>query len=103
MEEWAYYVQAFGKVREGDGTLLDNVLIHAFTDTAWARIHSLDNIAMFSAGRAGGKVRSGLHIAGAGSPATRLGLTAMRVMGIGLKEWGTKSNHTSQVISEILV
>lgn len=103
MDEWAYYVNAFNKIKEGDGTLLDNVLIHAFTDTAWARVHSLDNIAMLSAGRAGGRVKCGLHVAGGNSPATRLGLTAMHVMGVDLKDWGTKSNHTSRLISEILV
>jgi hypothetical protein len=103
MEEWAYYVGAFSKIKEGDGTLLDNVLIYAFTDCGYARVHSLDNVPMFTAGRAGGRIRSGLHIDGAGSPAVRLGLTAMRVMGLNAKEWGTKSNRTTQSISEILV
>jgi hypothetical protein len=102
IEEWGYYVNAFSKVKEGDGTLLDNVLIYAFTDTGWARIHSLDNMPMFSAGRAGGKIKSGLHIVGGHSPATRLGLTAMRAVGVNAKEWGTKSNNTSQSITEMM-
>ena len=59
MEEWAYFVEAFAKVREGDGTLLDNTLIYASTDSNWARIHSIDGIPMFTAGRAGGRVRTG--------------------------------------------
>ena len=59
MEEWAYFVEAFSKVREGDGTLLDNTLIYASTDSNWARIHSIDGIPMFTAGRAGGRVRTG--------------------------------------------
>jgi hypothetical protein len=103
MEEWAYYVEAFSKVREGAGTVLDNVLIHGMTDHGYARVHSLDGMPVFTAGRAGGKVKTGLHIDCGGSPATRVGLTAMRVMGLGVKEWGTKSNNTSQIVSEILV
>jgi hypothetical protein len=103
MDEWAYYVDAFSKVKEGAGTVLDNVFIQAITDHGYARIHSLDGMPMFTAGRAGGKLKSGLHIDGAGSPATRLGLTAMRTMGLDVKDWGTKSNNTSTVIGEILV
>ena len=36
---------------EGDGTLLDNMLIMAFSDTGYAKIHSIENIPMFLAGR----------------------------------------------------
>ena len=47
LEEWAYYVEAFSKVKEGSGTLLDNVFIYAFTDHGYARVHSLDGMPMF--------------------------------------------------------
>jgi len=102
MESWAYFVEAFSKVREGAGSLLDNTLIYGSTDHSWARIHSLDGIPAFTAGRAGGRVKSGLHVAGAGTPATRVGYTAMRVMGVDANSWGTGSNRTSAEISEIL-
>jgi len=103
MENWSYFVQAFSKVKEGDGTLLDNVLIYATTDTAWARIHSLDGVPMFTAGRAGGRVKAGLHVDGGGTPGTRLGLTAMKLFGVDASEWGSQSNRTSKEMSEILV
>jgi hypothetical protein len=102
MEAWAYYVQAFAAIPEGAGTLLDNTLIFANSDQEWAKIHSLDGIPMFTAGRAGGKLKTGLHIDGAGSPGTRLGYTVMRLMGVELAEWGTQSNRTSSEIGEIL-
>jgi hypothetical protein len=102
MEEWAYFVEAFASVREGDGTLLDNTLIYASTDTNWARIHSIDNIPMFTAGRAGGRVRTGLHIDGGGTAATRVGYTAMKVFGVETDSWGSKSNGTSSEVSEVL-
>ncbi len=102
MESWAYFVEAFSKVREGDGTLLDNVLIYSTTDTAWARIHSLDGIPMFTAGRAGGQVQTGLHIDGGGAAAARLGYTILKVLGVDTPSWGTKSNNTSKELGEIL-
>jgi hypothetical protein len=102
MENWAYFVQAFQKVKEGDGTVLDNMLIIAHSELALARLHSLDGMAMLTAGRAGGRIKTGVHVAGKGAPVTRLGYTALRVMGLEMKQWGTKDNMTSQGISEIL-
>ncbi len=101
-ENWAYFVDAFTKIKEGDGLLIDNVLIYANSDHGLARIHSLDGMAMFTAGRAGGKVKTGLHIAGDGTPVTRLGYTAMKLMGLNVRSWGTKSNNTSKEVGEIL-
>ena len=102
MESWAYYVDAFAKIKEGSGTLLDNCLIIGSTDQSLARIHALDNVPMFTAGRAGGKVKAGLHIDGGGSTVVRLGYTAMKIMGVDIGSWGTKSNTTSKEVGEIL-
>lgn len=103
MEEWAYYVEALANFKEGDGSLLDNSLIYATTDQSFAKIHGIEGIPMFSAGRAGGKVKTGLHIDGGGSPGCRLGYTALRLMGVDVPSWGDKSNNTSSEIGEILV
>ncbi len=102
LEAWAYYVEAFSKVKEGDGTLLDNMLLYAFTDHGYARIHSLDNMAAMTAGRAGGKVKTGLHIKAAGATTGRLGYTMQRVMGLDINSWGARSNNTSKEFGEIL-
>jgi hypothetical protein len=103
MEAWADFVEAFTKVREGDGTLLDNVLIYATTDVGYARTHTLDEMAVFTAGRAGGKVKSGLHIDMGKKSPTAVGYTAMQVMGADLPSWGTLNNKSSDVLHEILV
>jgi len=102
-EEWVYFVEAFSKVKEGDGTLLDNMLIYASTDQSFAKIHSIEGLPMFSAGRAGGKIKTGLHLDGGGTPGTRLGYTMMKTLGVDIKSWGTQSNDTSKEIGEILV
>lgn len=103
MESWAYFVEAFTKVKEGDGTLLDNVFIYGTTDHGYARVHSLDNIPIFTAGRAGGKVKTGLHIDGKATAGTRVGYTALRLFGVDKPSWGVNSNNTSQEFGEILV
>ncbi len=103
MEAWAYHVEAFSKIKEGDGTLLDNMLVYALTDCGFARIHSLDNIPAMVAGRAGGKIKTGLHIKMDGAPLSRIGYTAQRVMGLDIPSWGARSNNTSKEIGEILV
>jgi len=103
MEEWAYYVGALANCKEGDGTLLDGALIYANTDQSFAKVHGIDGIPMFSAGSAGGRVKTGLHIDGGGSPGCRLGYTAQKLMGVELESWGTKSNTTSSDIGEILI
>lgn len=103
MENWAEFVKAFADQKEGDGSLLDNCLVYAMSDISFAKIHSLDNIPMFTAGTAGGKVKTGYHIQGNGEPGTRLGYTLMKVMGLDIPSWGTLSNTTSKEFGEILV
>jgi hypothetical protein len=103
MEAWADFVEAFTKVREGDGTLLDNVLIYATTDVGYARTHTLEDMVVFTAGRAGGKVKSGLHIDLQRKSPTSVGYTALQVMGAELPSWGTLNNKSSEVLHEILV
>jgi hypothetical protein len=102
-ESWAYFVEAFSKVKEGDGTLLDNMLIYASTDQSFAKIHSIEGLPMFTAGRAGGKFKTGLHIDGGGTPGARLGYTMMKTLGVDIPSWGTQSNNTSKEITDILV
>lgn len=102
MEEWLYFVQALESIPEGDGTMLDNVLVYASTDQSFAKLHAIDGIPMFTAGNAQGRVKTGLHVDGGGTQGTRLGYTVMKVFGLEQKSWGTQSNNTSKEIGEIL-
>jgi hypothetical protein len=103
LEEFAYFVGAFASIPEGDGTLLDNVLIYAHSDQEFAKIHSINGIPMMTAGKAGGQLKTGIHVDGNGEAGTQLGFTVQKVMGLNVSEWGTGSLKTSRVISEILV
>jgi hypothetical protein len=99
----ARMLREFTSIREGDGTLLDNMLIFAQTDTSDAKTHSVIGIPSLTIGKAGGRLKTGMHVSGDGSPVSRMGLTLMQVMDVPIEEWGTRSLRTSRPISEILV
>jgi len=103
MECFAELVAALDAVKEGEGTLLDHSLVLAYTDTSNAKLHAIDGIPMFLAGSAGGKLRTGLHIAGKSETTSRVGLTVQQAMGLAVDSWGVNSNHTDKPIAELLV
>jgi len=89
-------------VKEGSGTVLDNSLIMAFSDTGYAKIHSIENIPMFLAGRAGGKHKAGQHIHTTGESVTRVSLTAQQLVGVPVGEFGSGSMKASRAITEVI-
>ena len=54
------------------------------------------------AGRAAGKMRTGLHVAGNGAPVTKIGLTVQQLLGVPLGSWGTQSMQATDAIGELL-
>jgi Protein of unknown function (DUF1552) len=103
MEALAGFIEKFASVKEGAGTLLDNTLIFAHAETSYAKLHAVDNIPVLMVGKAGGRLKTGMHIQGHGDPISRVGLTAMQVMGLPVDQWGTGSLNTSKTITEVLV
>ncbi len=99
---WAEYLDVFKGIKEGSGTLLDNCLIFASSETNYAKLHTIDGVPTYLAGKAGGRIKAGYHVVGGGDPITRIGFTAMRAMGVPLEKWGTKSLQTSKLITDIL-
>lgn len=102
MEAWTYFASALDAVKEGDRTLLDNCLVFAHSETEFAKFHTIDNIPMMTAGSAGGRVKTGLHIAGQGTPVSRVGLTLQQVMGAPIDRWGSGGMETNKSITELL-
>jgi len=102
MESWALFVKTLASVREGDGTLLDNCLVMGHSDTEYARIHSISGIPVMTAGRAGGRMKTGIHVSAVGEPVTRLGFTFQQLMGVPVEKWGQGSMQTSKPVSEIV-
>ena len=95
-------LQALDSIREGEGTLLDRSLVYAFTDHGEARLHSMKNLPVFTAGSAGGRLKTGLHISAEGDAATRVGFTIQKALGVVTNKWGVESNEVTTPFSEVL-
>jgi hypothetical protein len=90
-------------IREGDRTLLDRMLVLAYTDSGYAKNHTTDNIPMLTAGGAGGRMKTGIHFAAAkGDPVTRVSLTVQQAVGLPVSGFGTESNRTTKTITDVM-
>ncbi len=102
MIAWKDMLDALSAIPEGNGTLLDNCLILAHSDCSIAKAHAVEGIPTMIAGNAGGRVRTGFHMAGRADPITRIGLTVQQAMGLQVEKWGTRSMETNRTISELI-
>ena len=102
MQGLGAFLAELDAIKEGDGTLLDNSLVMAFSDTGYAKIHSIENIPIFFAGRAGGRHKAGQHVAGNGDSVTRVSLTAMQLAGAPVGEFGAGSMKTSNPLTDVI-
>lgn len=102
VDGFATFIKAMDAIKEGDGTLLDHALVMGFSDTGWAKIHSIDNIPMMLAGGANGRHKSGQHVKVQGDPVTRLSLTAQQLLGMPVGSFGSGSMQTTKAITELV-
>ncbi len=102
LQAFGRLLDEFARIQEGDGTLLDNLLMIAQTDTSDAKTHSVIGIPALTIGKAGGRLKTGMHINGNASPISRIGLTAMQLMDVPIAQWGTRSLRTSTPIADII-
>lgn len=102
MQAFGDFIAELDAIKEGDGTLLDHTLVMAFSDTGYAKIHSLENIPVLLAGGANGRHKAGQHIAGKGEPVTRLSLTAMQLAGVPVGDFGVGAMKTSRPLTEVM-
>jgi hypothetical protein len=102
METFGTMLKMLDEVKEGDGTLLDHSLVLATSESNFAKIHSVDNLPIMVAGRAGGKWKAGQHVSGNGDPSSRVGLTIQQVLGLPVSSWGQEAMQTSKPIGEVM-
>ncbi len=103
MKAWGTFVSVLAGMPEGDGTLLDQTLVVAHSETEYARDHNINNLPIMFAGRGGGRLRSGLHVQGNNDPVSSVALTAMQVMGVAVDTFGTGSMQTRKTVDEIVI
>ena len=89
-------------VREGDRTLLDRTVLYTSTDHGYARLHTLTNIPLMTAGGANGRLKTGYHLSAPGDTTARVGLTVAQALQLPVSSWGTMSNETSKPFTDLL-
>ena len=73
-ETWGnlnYFLKTMSSFKEGDRSLLDSMLVLIHSDCEMARTHTINGIPIMLAGKAGGKIKSGISRGGrqpAGQP-----------------------------------
>jgi hypothetical protein len=102
MIAWREFLDELAAIPEGDGTLLDHCLVLAHSDCSIAKAHAVEGIPMMIAGNAGGRIRTGFHLAGQADPITRVGLTVQQAMGLQVDRWGVLSMETNRTVTELL-
>lgn len=102
MNALAHFANRLDSIREGERTLLDSMVVFAFTDHGAPRLHSVRNYPIITLGSGGGRIKTGMHIPRPGDQVTRVGLTMQQAMGVQVSAWGVGSNRVTSPISEVL-
>jgi len=94
--QFAYFLERLRSVREGDQTLLDRSLIVYGSGIADGNAHNHNNLPIILAGKGGGLVTPGRHIAYRdGTPLTNLYLSMLDGAGIHLESLGDSTGRLS--------
>jgi len=89
-------------VKEGDKSLLDRMILFAYTDHSAPRLHSVINYPFITIGGANGRMKTGLHLPTPGDTSARVTFTVQQAMGVPVSSWGSGSNHVTSPVSGVL-
>ncbi len=89
VEQYAYMLERLRAVREGEGSLLDNCMILCGSSMSDGNRHDPNNLPILLAGRGGGTIDAGRHIASAkGTPLCNLYLSILDRLGAPVERFG---------------
>ena len=96
---FAYYVEKLRSTPDGDGSLLDHVMIHYGSGMSDGNLHMNENLPMLLVGGATGKLKGGRHVRfPVGTPTTNLYLTLLDIVGTPMEKLGD-SNGKADLLS----
>jgi hypothetical protein len=92
--QFAYFLDRLKSVKEGDGTLLDNCMIVYGSGLSDGNRHNHDDLPVLLAGRGGGAVNAGRHVAvDKGTPLNNLFLTMLDRVGAPVDRFGDSTGR----------
>ena len=104
MGELGYMVEQMALVEEGDGTMLDNMVMVATSEHSYPRTHSIDDMPMIVVGNACGRLQQGLHYRShTGDNINAVMLSIIRALGITAPSYGQEEGEVSDGLSAIEV
>lgn len=92
--EVAYLLGKMDSVNEGGATLLDNSLALWCSEVSYASSHTYTNIRAFLFGTAGGKIKTGQHLAFGSQPHNKLHVTLLNAFGVPATSFGSSEFGT---------
>ena len=99
MEQFARFVDRLRSVPEGDGTLLDHLVVLGTSDTSFGRTHALTEYPIILAGSACGALQMGLHFrTPPGDNASKLVLTLMQAMDLRVESFGVDDGRATATL-----
>ena len=102
MSDFSDFLGRLKAIPEGDGNLLDHMAIMATTDVSYARTHQIDEYPILVAGKASGRLNSGLHYRSATKEnACMVPLTIIRSLGLALEQYGEGPDETGLSVSAL--
>lgn len=103
MDALAEFVSALDSIQEGDGTLLDHMIVLGTSDCASGKLHSGIDFPTVMLGSGDGALINDIHWRSeTGDNATRVLLTIARALGVDMASFGVGEHAATLSISEIL-
>jgi Protein of unknown function (DUF1552) len=102
MKQFARLLEVFKNTPDGAGNLLDNVAILGTTDLNEGKSHKNFDYPILVAGRAGGRLRPGLHYRSTTQENTsKVLLTLLRSVGLPLQAFGQKGGRVTESLTAL--
>jgi len=103
MEAFADLLDMLADARDPTGTsLLDRALVYGVSEYGEGYQHSVSEMPVVLAGKAGGRLVSGVHVREAGGNMARAQLTLLQALGLDFPEFGFSGAETSAPYTELL-
>jgi hypothetical protein len=87
----------------GASNLLDETLVYVTSDTAWGKIHTVEEWPVLLLGKAGGRLRGDEHHNFQGENLSRALFTVAKIMGSTIPEIGLDAGRTNSILPGIMV